>query len=534
MKLKQWNAWGEPGVSMALASDAQGFLQSLIGEGEPLDQVKMSQVLSAVPESRLSESPAYSIDKEDRLRHARGQSLPDWVAMKSGDFGVFPDAVAFPETLEQVEHLIELAYDNNYVLIPYGGGTSVAGHINPQAGDKPVITVSMAHMNRLLTLDETSQIARFEAGAAGPLVEAQLNARGYTLGHFPQSFEYSTLGGWVATRSSGQQSLKYGRIEDLFAGGTLVTPKGIIDISPLPASAAGSDFRQHILGSEGKFGIITHVEMRVSRLPEQEIFGMAFVHDWQSGIACLREVSQQGVALSMLRLSSEVETDTQLKLMVSPEQRKWLARLLKLKGMDISSCCMLLYGLTGTKQSNKQQGRLFKQVLKKVKGFHAGPSLARHWKDKRFTSPYLRETLWQLGYAVDTLETSVPWNKVEALSTGIENALTHGLSDEGEKVHAFTHLSHLYRDGASIYSTYVYRLGNTHEQTLARWRKLKTKASETIVEHKGTISHQHGVGRDHAPYLEAEKGALVLDCLKTEAHFLDPKKLLNPGILFKE
>ena len=218
-----------------------------MGQGKRLPDVGLADVIKAVPQTRLTAHPLISVDAEQRVRHAKGQSLPDWLAMHSGEIACFPDGVCFPENCQDVKDILRYAKAHNVELIPYGGGTSVAGHINPKASERAVLTVNMSRMNQLLHLDEQSQIATFGAGTPGPMVEAQLLARGYTLGHFPQSFELSTIGGWVASRSSGQQSLRYGRIEQLFAGGNIETFAGSLDVPTFPASSAGPDLREILL-----------------------------------------------------------------------------------------------------------------------------------------------------------------------------------------------------------------------------------------------------------------------------------------------
>ena len=219
--MKRWNGWGDEAVKHPLPDAAAQFLEERVGPPQPVPDAPLAAVVGQVPESRLTHHPAISTDPAERLRHARGHSLPDWVALRRGRIGVFPDGVAYPTSGEDVRALIDYAAQTGARLIPYGGGTSVVGHINPLVGDAPVLSVDLSRMNRLLHLDERTRLATFGAGVNGPNLEAQLRAHGLTLGHYPQSFEYSTLGGWIATRSSGQQSLHYGRIERLFAGGTL-------------------------------------------------------------------------------------------------------------------------------------------------------------------------------------------------------------------------------------------------------------------------------------------------------------------------
>ncbi|MET1080219.1 MAG: FAD-binding oxidoreductase [Pseudomonas sp.] len=528
--MRRWNGWGDEATVVELPAHGGAFLAARIGSGHCLADADLASVLAQVPVSRLQAHPLVVTAAEDRVRHARGQSLPDWLAMRAGDFGVFPDGVAYPETPAQVRELMAWACAKDVVLIVYGGGTSVAGHINPQAGERPVLTLSLARMNRLIELDEQSLIATFGPGANGPQVESQLRARGYTLGHFPQSWELSTLGGWVASRSSGQQSLRYGRIEQLFAGGSLETFAGTLEIPTFPASSAGPDLREMVMGSEGRFGVISEVKVRVTRLAEREDFYAVFLPDWPRALQAIRELTQARVPLSMLRLSNAVETETQLALAGHPEQIAWLEKYLALRGVRAGKC-MLTFGVTGNRTQNAVSLRQAKRLLKGFGGIFTGTLLGKKWAQNRFRFPYLREGLWQAGYAVDTLETATDWGNVDALMNQVERSLRDGLA--GEAVHVFTHLSHVYGEGSSLYTTYVFRPAEDYPATLARWQRLKHAASRTIVENRGTISHQHGVGRDHAPYLAVEKGELGMAALHVLAEHFDPQQRLNPGVLLQ-
>lgn len=531
--MRRWNGWGEESTVVELPDSTRGFLAELVGQGARLPDASLEAALAKVPASRLEADPRYSIDPRERLLHARGQSLPDWLAMREGDFGVYPDAVAYPETAEQIRELLALADSRDLQLIPYGGGTSVAGHINPQASRRPVLTVSLERMNRLIDLDRESLVATFGPGAAGPQVESQLRALGYTLGHFPQSWELSTLGGWVASRSSGQQSLRYGRIEQLFAGGTLETFAGPLEIATFPASAAGPDLRELVLGSEGRFGIISSVKVRVSPLAEDERFYSVFLPNWQQALQATRELAQARVPLSMLRLSNAVETMTQLALAGHPGQIAWLEKYLALRGAGEGKC-MLTFGVTGNRRQNGLSLSQAKALLKRFGGVFTGTLLGRKWAQNRFRFPYLREALWQAGYAVDTLETATDWSNVDGLLQKIEASLRDGLAAEGERVHVFTHLSHVYGEGSSIYTTYVFRPAASYAATLERWKRLKHAASQAIVDNRGTISHQHGVGKDHAPYLPREKGELGVAALRAMAGHFDPAGRLNRGTLLQD
>ncbi len=407
----------------------------------------------------------------------------------------------------------------------------MVGHLNVPGGERPVLNISLERMNRLLDLDETSLLARFGAGTPGPQVEAQLAQRGYMLGHFPQSYEYSTVGGWVVTRSSGQQSLRYGRIENLFAAGRLATPRGELQVGGFPASSAGPDLRECVLGSEGRIGLLSEATLRIRPLPEREDFHAVFFPTWELGVDAVRQMVQQDIPLSMLRLSNPVETETQLTLAGHDKTIALLKRYLRLRGSGLQPV-MLMIGFTGLNRDVLRSRREALAISKQCRGVHAGKTMGKAWSAKRYHGPYLRNALGNAGYAVDTAETAVNWPQVTATMNAIEAAARGALGGHNEKLHAFTHLSHVYRQGCSIYSTFVFRAAPGYEENHARWVKLKRAVSEAIVASGGTISHQHGVGVDHAPYLGMEKGPLGMDLIRAIAREFDPQGLLNPGKLF--
>lgn len=528
--MRRWNGWGEETISSPLSPAATAFLKDVIGPGILSRDATLEEVIARVPLSRLPGHPLISTDPAERVRHARGQSLPDWIALRSGRVESFPDGVAYPESGDEVRDLIRYAREAGTQLIPYGGGTSVAGHINPCQGDRPVLTVDLGRVSRLYSLDEANHLATFGAGVTGLHLEAQLRAHGYTLGHFPQSFEYSTLGGWIATRSSGQQSLGYGRIEQLFAGGRVETPAGTLEIPPFPASATGLDLREIVLGSEGRLGILTEATVRVMPLPEHEQFPVVFFPDWERGIEAVRQMVQMRLPLAMLRLSTPVETKTNLVLAGHERLMSAVERVLALRGAG-NDKCMLLMGMVGSKAVVASARKEALSISRKQNGVSAGRMLGAQWQKHRFRTPYLRNTLWSMGYAVDTVETATTWDHVPTLVAAIEAALRGGLAEVNEKVYVYSHLSHLYRDGSGIYTTYLYRLAADPGETLRRWQVLKEAASRAIVVQHGTISHQHGVGTDHLRYLVAEKGELGLAAMRQlYAHF-DPQGMMNPGKL---
>lgn len=531
---QRWNGWGDTSVDYPLPENGLAFLIDRIGPLTPPRDATLPQLLASVPAPRPPLHRAVHTDAETRLRHARGQSFPDWLALRTGRVGAFPDGVAFPETEQHVADLLQWARSTGTRLVPYGGGTSVVGHINPPRHVPwPVVTVNLQRLNRMLALDKTSALATFGAGVAGPTLEAHLRANGFTLGHFPQSFEYSTLGGWIATRSSGQQSRGYGRIEDLFAGGKVLSPAGTMQLPPFPASAAGPDLREMILGSEGRYGIITEATVRITQLPEKEAFHAVFFPDFARGQTAVRQMVQAQLPLSMVRLSTATETETTLKLAGHERLIGTLERLLALRGIDEGKS-MLLIGLTGRREIANAARKEALQIASDHDGVHLGRQFGNQWEKSRFLTPYLRNTLWDAGVGVDTLETAVLWHQVDDTLAAIEDAIRTAAAAFDEQVHVFSHLSHVYPTGCSMYTTIAFRLSADADQTFALWSAFKRAASEAIVAHGGTISHQHGVGKDHAPYLSAEKGKVGMDAIHALAAQLDPHALMNPGTLLRE
>jgi len=529
--MRSWNGWGEEGREDTLGENARAFLLQVLGPATPSRDAALAEVLAAATASRLPATAPFDTAPELRLRHARGQSFPDWIALRFGRLGPLADGVVLPTTHEEAAQALASAQRLGAQVIPYGGGTSVVGHLQVPASDRPVVNISLERMNRLLALDETSLLARFGAGTPGPQVEAQLAQRGYLLGHFPQSYEYSTVGGWVVTRSSGQQSLRYGRIEQLFAAGRLATPRGELRVGGHPASSAGPDLRECVLGSEGRIGLLSEATLRIRRLPEREDFHAVFFPGWEQGLEAVRLMTQADLLLSMLRLSNAIETETQLTLAGHEKAIAWLKRYLRLRGSG-EKPVMLMIGFTGLNREVLRTRREALGLAKQCRGVHAGKTMGKAWAAKRFYGPYLRNALWRAGYAADTAETAINWPQASATMQAIEQAARQALYSEGERVHAFTHLSHVYRQGCSIYSTFVFRAAPGYEENHARWVKLKRAVSEAIVANGGTISHQHGVGIDHAPYLQTEKGPLGMDLIRAMAREFDAQGMMNPGKLF--
>ena len=527
---RRWNGWGDPAVESHVTRSGSELLPSLVGPGTAPRDATLAEVVAAVPTSRLDGSAGLSVDPEDRVRHARGQSLPDWIALRSGRLGAVPDAVAAPTRTGDVRDLLDRARREGWELVPFGGGTSVVGGVTVQPSDRPIVAVDLAGIAGLSAIDTTSGLATVGAGTTGPALEAALAEHGLTLGHYPQSFEFSTVGGWVAARSAGQESIGYGRIERLFAGGHVETPAGPLDLRPFPASATGPDLRELVLGSEGRLGIVTDVVVRAVARPQRDQVRAYSVPDWDRALVLGRSLAQAGMDLSMVRVSTPIETATTLAMGADERSRRWLRRYLVWRRQGPEPC-LILVGIHGPDRVVTATEGEVATLVRRARGVGL-PGVAAAWRRDRFAAPYLRNALWSAGYAVDTVETAVDWASLPGLAAALGPALRHGLDADGERVHAFSHLSHVYPSGSSLYATYVFRHGADPEETLDRWRRLKRAASETIVAHGGTISHQHGVGVDHAPYLEAEKGALGVATIRAAMTHLDPDGTMHRGVLF--
>lgn len=531
----RWNGWGDTAHEFPLPEHGIAFLQDRVGVPKRTIDISRDGALAQVTTSKLGENSLWSLDPGLRLDRAYGQSFPDWIAMRYGSLNGenlrVPDAVATPQTREDIQTILKHAGQAGIAVIPYAGGTSVVGHLTPtDTDDRPVLSLDLSQMNQLLHLDNSSHIATFQPGVPGMSIEQQLKPHGYLLGHFPQSYELSTLGGWVVTRSSGQQSARYGRIEQMFAGGHLDTPVGSWALPDYPATGAGPEVREMVLGSEGRMGVLSEVKVRVTPLPEKEEFHAVFFPNWEAALNAIRSLAQARLGLSMLRVSNNKETETQLLLAGHQGQIALLKRYLKLRGAADDKC-MLMLGVTGSKRQVKSMLSSAGEICRPYKGVWVGQLIGKTWEKNRFHSPYLRDSLWEHGLGVDTLETAITWDKTTDLMQTIEQSAHDSFAKFDERVHAFTHLSHTYPSGSSIYSTFIFRLGEDAQTTYDRWYQFKHTICQAIVDAGGTISHQHGVGLDHKPYLPQEKGQPGIDAAKAIYQTFDPNGIMNPGKL---
>jgi alkyldihydroxyacetonephosphate synthase len=385
----------------------------------------------------------------------------------------------------------------------------------------------------VLALDPISLTVTAEAGIYGPELEAHLQQQGYTVGHTPQSFEFSTLGGWIAARGAGDRSNRYGKVEDMLVAATVQTPRGEWRLPAVPASAAGPDLRQVLAGSEGTLGIIREATLKIHPQPAcAEARGFLFP-DFLSGMEAVRALVQEESASAMIRLSDQAETQFLFRFRKKegpePLPRQLIKRWLASRGF--AQPALLLLGQEGHRPETRAWVRRAEQRLKQAGAFGLGADAAASWHKSRYSTPYLRDTLLDHGIAVETLETATQWRRLPDLYRAMRQTLQQSM-DQGlatGKGFVMTHISHCYPDGASLYFTFAFAPEPGHE--MEHYRQIKHAACETLVAAGATLSHHHGIGRDHARWLKAEKGTLGMEMLNNLRRSVDPDGLLNPGKL---
>ncbi|HEX3755874.1 MAG TPA: FAD-binding oxidoreductase [Rhizomicrobium sp.] len=475
-------------------------------------------------------------DKYERAFHALGRSYHDLLRLRAGEFAP-PDAVLYPRNEDDVLAVLRLAVEREVAVVPYGGGTSVVGGVSASRGDfSSVVSLDLSMMDHVTEIDLVSGTASAEAGITGPELERELAVKGAILGHRPQSFEFSTLGGWIAHHGSGQEGGRYGRATDWLAGVRVATPQGIFTGNEAPASAAGPDMIRLMLGSEGVLGVVTQARVRIHNLPEREEYRGWLFRDFAAGIAAIREAVREGIPHTMLRLSDAAETQFADRFIAPSRQRDWRARLeqawLDLHSFD-DNVAGLIAGFAGSdREVSRARGR-FGALARRLGALALGEAPGRRWREQRYLTPYLRDPLLDQGAGIDTLETAASWSKLPALYAAVRAALDAAMRCNAPREDAqgivLCHISHAYADGASLYFTFLFP--RKLDAEIEQWRAIKRAASDALLAAGGTISHHHGVGEDHLAWMEREKGAPGIAMLRAVKHALDPKGVLNPGKL---
>ncbi|WUD63217.1 FAD-binding oxidoreductase [Nocardia sp. NBC_00511] len=521
-----WDAWGSPAGHKPLSEQIRGLLTQVFGvSGEPVarrdegDVPLPASALTAEHRAGLAAlvgAERVSTDHRDRLLRSGGKSTPDLLRRRSEGPQDAPDAVVFPGDHAQVAALLEYCSAAGIAVVPFGGGTSVVGGLDPaRGGFDTVIALDLNRLDALTEVDPISGTATLGAGLSGPQAEELLARQGLSIGHFPQSFEYATIGGFAATRSSGQASAGYGRFDDMIQRLTIATPAGTLELGRAPASAAGPDLRELFSGSEGTLGIITAVTLRVHPVPEATGYQAWSFPDFATGATALRTVIQAGAAPTVMRLSDEAETGLNL------------ARAGDIGGAAVGGC-LAVTTFEGTAAHVAARSAEATALLTAAGGTALGETPAREWEHGRFAAPYLRDSLLDVGVLCETLETATTWANLANLKAKVTAALTDSLTAQGTPALVMCHISHTYPTGASLYFTIV---GKQAEDPIAQWAIAKRAAGDAIVAAGGTITHHHAVGADHRPWMTDEIGDLGVRVLRAVKQAVDPAGILNPGKL---
>lgn len=523
--------WGTSPGSEALDPRARAFARRRLGEPviapAPESGTLRPSRLSPEDLERLFASIPASLGDDERARYARGMSYLDFLAWRSEDTRDAPDAVLFPEDHEQVVSILRVCSREGIAVVPVGGGTSVTGAITADWQSAVSIVISTRQLDRILDIDVESGIAHVQSGATGPHVEAQLAEVGWTLGHFPQSWERASIGGFIAARSSGQSSSGYGRIEDMLLGARVATPIGTWDVGGFPAASTGPDLRHLVLGSEGTLGVVTSAHLRLRKRPVIRQYAAAVMPGgFERAVHAMRLIAQSPMRPTVIRASDRDETDALLTMsmpggLLGSALGKYLSMRSALPGS------LIIVGWEGVRADHVAAVR--SQTRELLEGaIWLGRRPGDSWERGRFHGPYLRDALMDEGYLVETFETVAQWSNISALHESVRRAAMAAL---GERSYVMAHISHSYDTGASLYFTVLAGGWADPQESASRWRDAKQQITTAIVAGGGAISHHHGVGRDHRSWLPEQIGSVGASVLGAVKSVIDPNGVLNPGAL---
>ena len=520
-----WSRWGDPEKSHPVSETMRGLIEAFLGPLEERPAVARDEV--RLPAVGLTEDQLDALrtivgdehvhtDDEWRVARTRGKSTPDLLKIRSGDGSDAPDAVVRPLDHDEVAAVVAWCVDNNVALVPFGGGTSVVGGLAARRdGYAGVLALDLRRMTRLLSVDPLSGTATLEAGLLGPEAEALLAEHGLTIGHFPQSFQYASIGGFAATRSSGQSSAGYGRFDSLVMALRVATPIGELRLGSSPANAAGPDLRELVMGSEGAFGVITEVTLKVRPVPDVKVYEGWRFDSFEAGADAMRRLAQGRAMPTVLRLSDEAETSVNL---ARPDA----------VGSDSTGGCLMITGWEGTPSQVARAREASTALLTEIGGTALGEDPGQAWSEGRFNGPYLRDALLDVGVLVETFETVTFWSGLANLYESVKTAIEENLTTQGTPPLVLCHISHVYETGASLYFTVA---AKELPDGLAQWLPAKAAASDAMIAAGASITHHHAVGQDHKPWLAEEIGPVGVEMLRAVKERIDPQGVLNPGIL---
>ena len=543
----KWWGWGHEDVTFddSTKPELWPYLKRELG----VDQIRWEKPVAfedvTLPEQKNNEAFLAAIgaglgegqvvdDKKSRLVHAAGKSFRDLWLIRHGQVQFAPDCVVYPDTEEDVALVVRAAHEHGVVLVPFGGGSNIAGCLVPSdRGGRMVVSLDMCRMHRVLEVDRYSLTARIQPGVYGQHLEDQLAEHGVTLGHFPDSFLHSTLGGWVATRSAGMQSDIYGKIEDMVISLRMVTPSGTIITRTVPKSSNGIDIKHLCIGSEGILGVITEVVVQVHHKPEKEDWYGWLFPDFTSGLDAIHECHRGDCMPTVTRLNDPKKTalsfafkhpKTGIKDKIAKVFKWYIGNV---KNIDFNQCCLMVVKYEGTQQTFNRIKNRVTTIYKKHRGVCLGAEPGRSFAKVKFDFPHLRDYVMDRSIMADVSETATTWDNLRTLHESGLADVEQAIKDTGVDAWVGCHLSHSYRTGASLYFTFgcLQREGREIEQYLY----VKKAAEDAFMKNGGTLSHHHAVGTEHLPWVEEDLSPTGLKAVKALKAGLDPNDIMNPG-----
>jgi alkyldihydroxyacetonephosphate synthase len=547
VKQQKWWGWGAEGTEFSFADKPKfaPFVMDVLGVDvtKPAPRVRDFASLD-VPASQLTPSlratlvdaigEEYVIDDDElRVVHAFGRGVRDLVRVRRGQLGRVPDVVVYPGSEDDVVAIVDAACEADAVVIPYGGGSNIVGALEAvPAETRQVVSVNLGRMNKVLEIDDDAGLARIQAGVLGPDMEVQLNAKGWTLGHFPDSFMWSTVGGWIATRSSGMQSDKYGDIADVTRGLRMVMKGQVLSLRPLPSSSSGPSVREMVLGSEGRLGIITEAWMNVHRLPPVREIQAYFFPNYDAGLEAMTELAASDAAPSITRVMDANETQFSMangkkSSRVSHLLTRAIQEVMTRKGWDLEKIALAFVGYEGTAVHVRYEKSMVGKIVTRNGGMGVGKGPGVLYDQKKYDVPYIRDFLLDRGIPADVSETATPWSLMKTMHDKTVAAAYKAMEEAGIQGFVMCHLSHSYHSGACQYFTFA--INDASEHNMETYDRVKRAIQQSFMENGGTISHHHGVGEEHSPWLYQDISPAGVFIQRKLFEGVDPGQNFNPG-----
>jgi alkyldihydroxyacetonephosphate synthase len=549
----KWWGWGNEDTEFHAQAHPGfwPFAKSVLGiEGDDFPNREWNAEAIELPEAfvdeallaklRSSLSPTQiSSDAKERVVHAYGKGFRDLFRLRRGAAAGAPDLVIYPESERDVCLILRAAADRDVVVIPFGGGSNISGCLErmDSLGNetrRTCISLDMRRMRRVLAVDRESCTARIEAGIFGPDLEEQLRAQGVTLGHFPDSFLHSTLGGWIATRSAGMQTDKYGKIEDMVVALRMVTTEGVLETRAVPKSSAGIDVNHLCIGSEGTFGVITEATMQVHLQPESRVVEGFLFPEFEGGIEVMHQSVRRECMPAMVRLNDPGKTALSMAFRPPSAGFSKIAgdlfkSYLRVKGVNLPRACLMLTAFEGTRAAVARQSREAHAIYRRHGAVGLGARAGKSFEATKYDFPYIRDFLLDRDVTTDVSETSTVWSNITPLYRETMDVLDASISESGVQPWSGCHISHTYQTGASLYFTFGLRqqAGREMEQYL----RVKRAVQQSFIDHGATLSHHHAVGTEHLPWLEADISPPGVQAVAAIKRGLDPNNIMNPGRL---